>query len=374
MKNIRTITLLLCALIALTTQAQKRKATKRTTPKKEVVVEKTPGEILYDEMLPSTAKVMFVDSIVVKKDDFLKQIIIDSEAGQLTESKGLISYTNEFGTQQYQTVGNELKGIEIIARQSINGSWSDEKSLFKGEAGIVNPCNPFMLADGTTLFFAAQGEKSIGGYDIFMTTYSAESARFYEPNNYGLPFNSKYNEYLLAIDEFNNLGWLVSDRYLTGDSVCIYIFEPTPTRMSYESDNITEDELKSRADIRQISDTWQVGNHRAAEKRIANLSETKKKDSKGIKFAIDDNKVYTSKTEFKSAEAKKKFDQLTEMKEMLSIQEKSIDELRIGYKNAKQSQRGQLKTRILGMEENIDQLEKDIANTEKEIRRLETNK
>lgn len=374
MKNIRTITLLLCALIALTTQAQKRKATKRTTPKKEVVVEKTPGEILYDEMLPSTAKVMFVDSIVVSKDDFLKKIIIDSEAGQLTESKGLISYTNEFGTQQYQTVGNELKGIEIIARQSINGSWSDEKSLFKGEAGIVNPCNPFMLADGTTLFFAAQGEKSLGGYDIFMTTYNAESAKFYEPNNYGLPFNSKYNEYLLAIDEFNNLGWLVSDRYLTGDSVCIYIFEPTPTRMSYESDNITEDELKSRADIRQISDTWQVGNHRAAEKRIANLSETKKKDSKGIKFAIDDNKVYTSKTEFKSAEAKKKFDQLTEMKEMLSIQEKSIDELRIGYKNAKQSQRGQLKTRILGMEENIDQLEKDIANTEKEIRRLETNK
>lgn len=374
MKNIRTITLLLCALIALTTQAQKRKATKRTTPKKEVVVEKTPGEILYDEMLPSTAKVMFVDSIVVSKDDFLKKIIIDSEAGQLTESKGLISYTNEFGTQQYQTVGNELKGIEIIARQSINGSWSDEKSLFKGEAGIVNPCNPFMLTDGTTLFFAAQGEKSIGGYDIFMTTYNAESAKFYEPNNYGLPFNSRYNEYLLAIDEFNNLGWLVSDRYLTGDSVCIYIFEPTPTRMSYESDNITEDELKSRADIRQISDTWQVGNHRAAEKRIANLSETKKKDSKGIKFAIDDNKVYTSKTEFKSAEAKKKFDQLTEMKEMLSIQEKSIDELRIGYKNAKQSQRGQLKTRILGMEENIDQLEKDIANTEKEIRRLETNK
>ena len=201
----------------------------------------------------------------MKKDDFLKQIIIDSEAGQLTESKGLISYTNEFGTQQYQTVGNELKGIEIIARQNINGTWSDEKSLFKGEAGIVNPCNPFMLADGTTLFFAAQGEKSIGGYDIFMTTYSAESARFYEPNNYGLPFNSKYNEYLLAIDEFNNLGWLVSDRYLNEDSVCIYIFEPTAARMSYESDNIADEELKSRADIRQISDTWTVGNHRAAE-------------------------------------------------------------------------------------------------------------
>ncbi len=372
MKNIRTITLLLCALIALTTQAQKRKATKRTTPKKEVVVEKTPGEILYDEMLPSTAKVMFVDSIVVKKDDFLKQIIIDSEAGQLTESKGLISYTNEFGTQQYQTVGNELKGIEIIARQSINGSWSDEKSLFKDEAGIVNPCNPFMLADGTTLFFAAQGEKSIGGYDIFMTTYSAESARFYEPNNYGLPFNSKYNEYFLAIDEFNNLGWLVSDRYLNEDSVCIYIFEPTAARMSYESDNISDEELKSRADIRQISDTWTVGNHRAAEKRIAALSEKKQENAKAMTFAIDDNRTYHSKSEFKSVDAKKKFDQLLEMREMLSMQNKSIDELRVAYKKAPVTQRGQLKTRIIGMEESIDQLEKDIKNTEKVIRRLET--
>ena len=372
MNNIRTITLLICALLALSTQAQKRKATKRKAPKKEIVVEKTPGELLYDEMLPSTAKVMFIDSIVVRKSDFLKKIIIDSEAGQLNEQNGKINYTNEFGTFQHKTVGDTLKGIEIVSQQLIAGKWGDERSLFKGEEGINNPCNPFMLADGTTLFFAAQGEKSIGGYDIFMTTYNAEAAKFYEPNNYGLPFNSKYNEYLLAIDEFNNLGWLVSDRYLTGDSVCIYIFEPTASRMSYESDNITPDELKSRADIRQISDTWLVGNHRAAEKRIAALAEKKQESAKTLTFHIDDNKAYHSKNEFKSAEAKKKFDQLQEMREMLSMQGKSINELRIAYKNAKPAQRSQLKTRIMGMEENIDLLEKDIKNIEKEIRRLET--
>ena len=205
-----------------------------------------------------------------------------------------------------------------------------------------------------------------------MTTYSAESARFYEPNNYGLPFNSKYNEYFLAIDEFNNLGWLVSDRYLNEDSVCIYIFEPTAARMSYESDNISDEELKSRADIRQISDTWTVGNHRAAEKRIAALSEKKQDNAKAMTFAIDDNRTYHSKSEFKSVDAKKKFDQLLEMREMLSMQNKSIDELRVAYKKAPVTQRGQLKTRIIGMEESIDQLEKDIKNTEKEIRRLET--
>ena len=49
---------------------------------------------------------------------------------------------------------------------------------------------------------------------------------FYIPDNYGLPYNSTANDYFLAIDERNNLGWLISDRYQPEDKVCIYIFVP----------------------------------------------------------------------------------------------------------------------------------------------------
>ena len=47
---------------------------------------------------------------------------------------------------------------------------------------------------------------------------------FYIPDNYGLPYNSTANDYFLAIDERNNLGWLVSDRYQPEDKVCILYF------------------------------------------------------------------------------------------------------------------------------------------------------
>ena len=52
-----------------------------------------------------------------------------------------------------------------------------------------------MLSDGLTLYFAAQGPESIGGYDIFMTTYDAAEGRFLKPENIGMPFNSTANDY-----------------------------------------------------------------------------------------------------------------------------------------------------------------------------------
>ena len=64
---------------------------------------------------------------------------------------------------------------------------------------------PFMLSDGITLYYAAQGEESIGGYDIFVTRYDMDEKKFLYPENLGMPFNSPANDYMLAIDEFNQL-------------------------------------------------------------------------------------------------------------------------------------------------------------------------
>lgn len=48
-----------------------------------------------------------------------------------------------------------------------------------------------------------------------------------------MPFNSTANEYLLAIDDYDTLGWLVTDRNQPADSVCIYTFEPTSIRKDF---------------------------------------------------------------------------------------------------------------------------------------------
>ncbi|MFR3186749.1 MAG: hypothetical protein ACLTOV_01045 [Phocaeicola sp.] len=42
----------------------------------------------------------------------------------------------------------------------------------------------------------------------------------------GMPFNSPYNDYMYALDDFNNLGWFATDRFQPEGKVCIYVFAP----------------------------------------------------------------------------------------------------------------------------------------------------
>ena len=97
---------------------------------------------------------------------------------------------------------------------------------------------PFMLSDGQTLYFAAKNEESLGGYDIYMTRYDNDERKYLAPENLGMPFNSPANDYLLVIDEFNNLGGFASDRNQPADSVCLYTFIPNESRRTYEDGTI----------------------------------------------------------------------------------------------------------------------------------------
>ncbi len=68
------------------------------------------------------------------------------------------------------------------------------------------------LTDGITIYYASDGDKWIGGYDIFRHPLQYEYDTYLMPENVGMPFNWPYNDYMFVIDEFNNLGRLASDR------------------------------------------------------------------------------------------------------------------------------------------------------------------
>lgn len=134
-----------------------------------------------------------------------------------------------------------------------------------------------MQSDGVTLYFGAKGSKSVGGYDLFMTRYNLDEQKFMPPENMGLPYNSKANDYLLAIDEFHELGWLVTDRNQPADKVCIYVFEPKSQRLTYADMQLPKTKLESFAQIASIKDTWMNGNRNAALLRLKNLMKSKNK-------------------------------------------------------------------------------------------------
>lgn len=69
---------------------------------------------------------------------------------------------------------------------------------------------PFLVPDGKTLYFSSKGNNSMGGYDVFKTTFDSLKNRWSKPVSVGLPINSIGNELYFSI--FGDLGFFSSDR------------------------------------------------------------------------------------------------------------------------------------------------------------------
>ncbi len=356
------ILILLIVFCASPSSAQRRRTTR-------VVEKKTPEQELYEELLSSTAKIMFIDSLVADKDAFLALIPLPKDAGQLTEEGGKVTYSNEFDDTHIVASGDSLARHLYISHRYGN-DWETPREL--SELDNPMPDFPFLMADGITLYFSAEGEGTVGGRDIFRTLYNTEDLEFYEASNVGLPFNSPQNDYLLAISDIDKLGWLVTDRHQEEGKVCIYTFEPTDQRQTFPEDVPTAD-IKAYAEIRQIKDTWGFGDYASAIKRrddlLRRLNDTG--TEQGFEFVVNDNTVYTSLDDFSSKSNKAQFEEIEQAKEKLASLNKLLDSLRLSYSDASPSKRHEIGRNIASLEAEIDELSDEIHASEKDLRRKE---
>lgn len=381
MKTRKIITLLLAMAFFAPATAQKRKTTKKQVAPKPVVVEETPAERLFKTMLPATAKVMFIDSVVVDKNGFLSQIPLSKEAGILSTYEQFFDrpaqlplgvFRNEFGDRCYYADGDTLS-TRLYSIDRLGNSWSKPREITEFGTDYVSPNYPFLQADGLTLFFAAQGEHSLGGYDIFMTRYDNEDGRFYRPENYGLPFNSTANDYLLAIDEVNELGYLVSDRNQPDDKVCIYIFVPTSPRLNFESEDLSNDLLRRYANLVSIDDTWPFGNRAEALQRYQSLLGQKARSdgSNSIFFIIDDATIYRNMGEFRSPQSRQLYLEYATLTSTIDTDERTLSLQRDRFANASAREQRQMREAILRLEKQLDENRTRQRQIAKEIRYIE---
>lgn len=345
---------------------------------------KTHAQSIFNDLLSSTAKVMFIDSVVVDKNDFLHTIQLNSESGSILSYEDFFHkqpqipcavYLNEFNNRCFYAYGDTLTGTSLYSMDKIGGSWSEPKPLKEFGESFPDQNYPFLMTDGITLYFAAKGEHSLGGYDIFMTLFDSESGDFYKPENIGLPYNSTANDYLIAFNEVDTLGWLVSDRYQPAGKVCIYTFVPTFPRIGFQGENLSAGELKRIAELRSIKDTWGFGNREAAMKRLqamrSNLERTQKKNASH--FVINDRRVIYQPDDLLSPTAKKFYTQYLEVSEMLHKNKERIKQLREEYHNASADKRQKMSTSILKLEKDIAQQQKDCNSLIKKVRQAENS-
>lgn len=330
---------------------------------------------LYESMLQSTAKVMFIDSVVVDKEQFLQAIPLPSDLGQIKfrpNSSYLLEYQNELDDRKFIADGDTA--ITLLKTQTATGkSWSLAEKL----PGLDNKeyllqNYPFLASDGITLYFSADGPSSMGGRDIFMTSFDSDKGIWLQPQNYGLPFNSPANDYLLVIDDLDSLGWLVTDRRQPEGKVCVYTFVPTSVRQNFEVDGLSNAMLKSYADIKSIKDTWKFGNRQTAMLRLKNIRTKirKQQNKNNINFIINDKQIIRSIDDFKSDESRKLYKQLVEIKQIIIEEEHQLQKQRIQYESDS-SMREKLYPIIIKEEQLIQKQKLEQIAIEKRIRNIE---
>ena len=379
--TIRKIAILAIALLLpLSMGAQKKK---RRVVKKPVI-EEPQEDPRITNMREMTQQILIIDSIVVDKDMILPHLRLSAETGSLMMTRDFLgksvsgfAFVNEMGNKAYFSLPDDSLRQQLFTSDVLGDEWSTPQP-FKGiSEGISEASYPFMLTDGITFYFAGKGEESIGGYDIFLTRYDSRSGRFFKPENIGMPFNSEANDYLYAIDEFNHIGYFVSDRRQPEGKACIYIFVPTDSRRTYDPSIYTEQQIRDLADIISIADTWGIGAERKAAlarlKTINNVKPNagKKTDASSVPIVINDALTYSSAKDFRSPKAAALYEKLLTARKGLATLETELAKARDYFPQAPAADRQSLRREILQMEEEQQQLYQRITSLEKEIRKEE---
>ena len=382
--------ILLAALLVIlpsSVDAQKKKSATKAKVKQKTTVVDNEFEQRLESMRGFTQKVMFIDSVVVSKSKLLSSLNIPDEAGSIQAYNKFFNTTDQPNSIVYL---NQLRnkcvfskftdgGWDLYSKEMIGEKWSNAVPLkgldILGDDVDINW--PFLLSDGTTLYFAAKGEESIGGFDIFMTRYDETTQSYLKPENIGMPFNSIDNDYFFIVDEYDGIGWFATDRNQPEGKVCIYSFIYNNVRENYVVDEYTPEQLRQLSEIHSISQTWTSNQARlsALEQLTAvykrKFTQKKKND---FEFVINDELTYTTLTDFRSSEAAEMYVDLNELLRKKNKLDSSMERARIAYPTARQAHREQYKQQLLAAEKQSEKYETDIKNLSKEIRRIELTK
>jgi hypothetical protein len=307
-------------------------------------------------MLSHCEDIQLIDSLVVDKQIFLDAYFLSNENGYLENKGGIIVYENPLRNKRYYAGKTEEGVYRIFSEIKLQKDWEDQKKLNLNSDSSENQNYPFVLQDGLTIYYASTGNNSIGGYDLFVTRYNTNNDTYLAPNQLGMPFNSIANDYMMAIDEINNIGFFATDRFQPEGKVIVYTFIPNENIIALNSGN--EKRQISRAKIVSIKDSWRPGkDYDEYLAKIRNdLKKEQTKTANDFFFVIDDDTVYHTLKNFKSDTARQAFVKSRELEKSIRQLETELERLRSEYAFSNNIRKSNLRPNILSKEEQLQDL------------------
>lgn len=304
-------------------------------------------------LLERVEKIELIDSLLVDSVDFFTNYMLSSSAGDLLDA---LSLPEEYATTNPKVVFIPQNGKErvwampssdseshiVVSQVLDDGTLTTPESIGAAINDIGSTDYPYIQDDGMTIYFAAKGDQSLGGYDIFMTRRSPDG-EIMNPQNIGMPYNSPFNDFMMVIDDARNLGWWASDRSGIPGKVTIYVFRPAAMRVNHDpnDENIIEYALLRNQETKG-----------GLEELTAESGTEDESGWETFAMPMGNGKVYTSMSDFKNSTARKAMEDLL-IKEMEMEQMKAnLNKLRKAYSNGNKKKANEIKD----MEKRLDEL------------------
>lgn len=321
--------------------------------------------------------ITFIDSLVVLKSVLYTSLKLSPDAGEMVPARNLFPNSPKAYGSAYLPERNDKalygdasagKGLDLFVRYRLMNEWDDEERISDAVNTMSDEINPWLMSDGTTLYFASNKPEGFGGYDLYVTR-NVKNDEYLLPDHLNMPFNSPANDYFLVIDEFSNRGYLATDRNQSSGYAVIYTFIPNPTTVLVEGKTL--EELQDLAAIKSIKAS-QKG------KNLDSLMQQREKTAP-INFEVDSADVFILNDslnclgvdDFISSNAMNLFKKYTDDKKRLGKIIEDLNWLRETYLSANEQKKNEFKDEILQLETQMLTLKNSIPSLEIKIRNLE---
>ncbi len=333
-----------------------------------------------ENALERVEKIVVIDSIALPFDTFYEAYKLPSSAGRIlspfeipfdNHKEGVeMAFLNESGDYMIWAEPDSSGNVGLVESiRLVDGTWQEPVAA---PADILNKNGyadyPFMMSDGTTLYYASNGNDSMGGYDIYVVTRDASTGEFLQPLNMGMPFNSPYDDYMLAIDEENGIGWWATDRNQLGDKVTVYVYLINDLRKNYDSDDEMIIEMAKLSDYRATQDPEDRASYEEMLSLIDNIGKNDNKRQPEFTLPIGDGKYYHYYEEFHNSAAK---DAMRSYLSLANDIEQTEAQLQKLYKKYSSTKSADVRNEILQLEKELDGMRKALVFKRSEVYRLE---
>lgn len=139
---------------------------------------------------------------------------VSSKSDRKSDKSSLVYFSDTNKVLYYSSLGKKGEnGLDIYrVFKKEDGSWSSPEILGPEINTPFDENYPFITPDGKNLYFCSKGHNSMGGYDIFRTSYDQEKKKWGSPENLDFPINSPFDDFMFVRDKSARFAIFASNR------------------------------------------------------------------------------------------------------------------------------------------------------------------